>query len=90
MLCGVGILSTPYALKQGGWISLGVLFFLAIASWYTGCLLRICLDKQPGLNTYPDIGQAAFGITGRIIISVSINNNLNMLEVPYVVWSMLI
>ena len=90
MLCGVGILSTPYALKQGGWISLGVLFFLAIASWYTGCLLRNCLDKQPGLNTYPDIGQAAFGITGRIIISVSINNNLNMLEVPYVVWSMLI
>ncbi|KAG6389752.1 hypothetical protein SASPL_151225 [Salvia splendens] len=32
--------------------------------------LRHCLDSQPDLETYPDIGQAAFGITGRIIISI--------------------
>jgi vesicular inhibitory amino acid transporter len=73
MLCGVGILTTPYALKQGGWISLGLLFLLAIVAWYTGCLLRHCLDSKSGLSSYPDIGQAAFGITGRIIISVSIS-----------------
>ncbi|KAH1228615.1 Amino acid transporter AVT1C [Glycine max] len=59
-LCGIGILSTPYAAKEGGWI---------VFSFYTGLLLRYCLDSAPGLETYPDIGQAAFGTTGRVIIS---------------------
>ncbi|WZZ55572.1 hypothetical protein YC2023_055679 [Brassica napus] len=43
VLCGVGILSTPYAAKEGG-----------------------C---ESDLETYPDIGQAAFGTTGRIFVS---------------------
>lgn len=74
VLCGVGILTTPYALKEGGWLSLCLFFVLAVMSFYTGILLRRCLDSQPGLVTYPDIGQAAFGITGRVIISVRIDN----------------
>ncbi|XP_061996263.1 amino acid transporter AVT1C-like isoform X2 [Rosa rugosa] len=69
VLCGVGILSTPYALKEGGWIGLSILFIFAVLSFYTGLLLRYCLDSQPGLETYPDIGQAAFGKPGRIAIS---------------------
>ncbi|KAK4480342.1 hypothetical protein RD792_013413 [Penstemon davidsonii] len=69
VLCGVGILSTPYAVKQGGWLGLTVLMIFAVLSYYTGILLRCCLDSQPGLQTYPDIGQAAFGTTGRIVIS---------------------
>lgn len=72
VLCGVGILSTPYAIKEGGWAGISVLFIFAILSLYTGILLRSCLDSQPGLETYPDIGQAAFGTWGRIAISVSI------------------
>jgi vesicular inhibitory amino acid transporter len=28
ILLGVGLLSVPYALKQGGWCGLGVLFLL--------------------------------------------------------------
>lgn len=71
VLCGVGILSTPYAIKEGGWIALSILFIFAVLSFYTGLLLRYCLDSQPGLETYPDIGQAAFGTPGRIAISVS-------------------
>lgn len=71
VLCGVGLLSTPYAVKEGGWSSLSLLFIFGILSFYTGILLRHCLDSQPGLETYPDIGQAAFGTTGRIAISVS-------------------
>lgn len=70
VLCGVGILSTPYALSEGGWLSLGLFLLLAILSFYTGILLRRCLDSQPGLETYPDIGQAAFGTYGRVIISI--------------------
>eukprot|EP00250_Pteridium_aquilinum_P031575 c43862_g1_i1 orf=102-1727(+) len=70
VLCGVGVLTTPYAVKEGGWLGLGLLFVFAIVSWYTGILLRRCLDSQVGLETYPDIGQAAFGMTGRLIISI--------------------
>lgn len=69
-LCGIGILSTPYAAKEGGWVGLSILLLYAVFSFYTGLLLRYCLDSAPGLETYPDIGQAAFGTTGRVIISV--------------------
>ncbi|KAJ4845794.1 Amino acid transporter avt1c [Turnera subulata] len=69
VLCGVGILSTPYAARQGGWLGLAILLIYAVLSFYTGLLLRYCLDSEPGLETYPDIGQAAFGTTGRIVIS---------------------
>lgn len=71
ILAGVGVLTTPYALKEGGWLGLVLLFLLSAISCYTGILLRRCLDSAPGLSTYPDIGQAAFGNTGRLIIAVS-------------------
>ncbi|KAH0685872.1 hypothetical protein KY284_016425 [Solanum tuberosum] len=70
VLCGVGILSTPYAVKEGGWAGLPILFIFGVLSFYTGMLLRYCLDSQPGIETYPDIGQAAFGTTGRIFVSI--------------------
>ncbi|KAK9283282.1 hypothetical protein L1049_011518 [Liquidambar formosana] len=41
-----------------------------ILSFYTGILLRYCLDSEPGFETYPDIGQAAFGAMGRLAISI--------------------
>ncbi|KAE9592422.1 putative amino acid transporter, transmembrane domain-containing protein [Lupinus albus] len=68
-LCGVGILSIPYAVKEGGWAGISMLLIFAVFSFYTGLLLRYCLDSEPGLETYPDIGQAAFGTTGRVAIS---------------------
>lgn len=71
VLCGVGILSTPYAVKEGGWVGLSILVMFGVLSFYTGMLLRYCLDSQSELETYPDIGQAAFGRFGRIAISVS-------------------
>lgn len=71
-LCGIGILSTPYALKEGGWCSLFLLLLFGIITFYTGILLKKCLDSSPGIETYPDIGQAAFGMLGRIFIAVSI------------------
>lgn len=70
VLCGVGILTTPYAVKEGGWFGLSILLIFAVLSFYTGILLRYCLDSQPGLETYPDIGQAAFGTYGRFAISI--------------------
>ncbi|XP_050386319.1 amino acid transporter AVT1C-like [Argentina anserina] len=85
VLCGVGILSTPYAIKEGGWIGLSILLIFAVLSFYTGLLLRYCLDSQPGLQTYPDIGQAAFGTPGRIAISIILYVELYASCIEYII-----
>lgn len=61
----------PYAVKEGGWWSLTILVVLGIITCYTGILLQRCLESASSLQTYPDIGQAAFGVYGRICIAVS-------------------
>ncbi|KAL5139417.1 Amino acid transporter AVT1C [Glycine soja] len=85
VLCGVGILSTPYAAKVGGWLGLSILVIFAIISFYTGLLLRSCLDSEPELETYPDIGQAAFGTTGRIAISIVLYVELYACCIEYII-----
>ncbi|TKY53498.1 Vacuolar amino acid transporter 1 [Spatholobus suberectus] len=84
-LCGVGILSTPYALKEGGWAGLSILLLYAVFSFYTGLLLRYCLDSEPGLETYPDVGQAAFGTLGRVIISIILYMELYAACIEYII-----
>ncbi|KAK4776846.1 hypothetical protein SAY86_005534 [Trapa natans] len=69
VLCGIGILTVPYTIHQGGWSSLLLLFLVSIIAGYTAILLKRCLESSPGLKTYPDIGQAAFGAYGRLAIS---------------------
>ncbi|KAL0652570.1 hypothetical protein Bca4012_095261 [Brassica carinata] len=85
VLCGVGILSTPYAVKEGGWLGLLILFAFGVLCFYTGLLLRYCLDSHPDLQTYPDIGHAAFGTTGRILVSVILYLELYAMSVEYII-----
>lgn len=85
VLCGVGMLSAPYAIKEGGWIGLFILFIFGVLAFYTGILLRRCLDSEPGLETYPDIGQAAFGPYGRIIVSIILYLELYACCVEYII-----
>ncbi|CAN1339392.1 Amino acid transporter AVT1C, partial [Linum perenne] len=85
VLCGVGILSTPYAAKEGGWAGLSILIIFGVLSFYTGLLLRSCLDSEPGLETYPDIGHAAFGTPGRIAISIILYVELYACCVEYII-----
>ncbi|XP_015576789.2 amino acid transporter AVT1I [Ricinus communis] len=84
-LSGVGILSIPYALSQGGWMSLILLFLVAILCWYTGLLLRRCMDADPVIKTYPDIGQRAFGYKGRALVSIFMYLELYLVAVEFLI-----
>ncbi|XP_050229904.1 amino acid transporter AVT1I-like [Mercurialis annua] len=69
-LSGVGILSTPYAIASGGWLSLIFLFTIAILAFYSGLLIKRCMESDSNIRTYPDIGERAFGNKGRVLVSV--------------------
>ncbi|KAL7169881.1 hypothetical protein ACSBR2_034846 [Camellia fascicularis] len=84
-LCGIGLLTTPYALKEGGWWSLTILIILGIITCYTGVLLKRCLESSPGLETYPDIGQAAFGVPGRVCLAIALYIELYASCVEYLI-----
>ncbi|KAF2611355.1 hypothetical protein F2Q70_00007022 [Brassica cretica] len=85
VLCGGALLTMPYALKEGGWLGLLILFSFGIITLYTGILLKRCLENSPGIHTYPDIGQAAFGTTGRILLSIFLYADLYATCVEYII-----
>eukprot|EP01084_Bolivina_argentea_P085821 155125_1 len=64
---GLGLLSQPYAIREGGIISMVWLFLITMVAGYTGKLLVRCLsvmDTKEG-NAYADIGGLAMGKFGR-------------------------
>ncbi|XP_010464576.1 PREDICTED: vacuolar amino acid transporter 1-like [Camelina sativa] len=85
ILCGIALLTMPYGVKEGGWLGLFILFFFGIITCNTCILLKRCLESSPGLRTYPDIGQAAFGSTGRLIISILLYMELYAGCVEYII-----
>ncbi|TMW55740.1 hypothetical protein Poli38472_010622 [Pythium oligandrum] len=71
VLLGVGVLSSPFAMRSSGWlIGVPLFLFFVLVTNHTGKLLGKCLEYQEGMMTYPDIGEAAFGTRGRKLISV--------------------
>ncbi|KAK2655230.1 hypothetical protein Ddye_008282 [Dipteronia dyeriana] len=84
-LSGVGILSTPYALSSGGWLSLILLFVIAITAFYTGLLIKRCMDADPNIRSYPDIGERAFGKKGRFLISIFMNSELYLVATGFLI-----
>ncbi|KAK9069674.1 hypothetical protein SSX86_011578 [Deinandra increscens subsp. villosa] len=84
-LSGVGILSVPYALSKGGWLSLLLLLLVALLCFYTGLLLRRCMDSDPLIKSYPDIGQVAFGRTGRAMVSMFLYLELFFVAVEFLI-----
>ncbi|XP_060213426.1 amino acid transporter AVT1I-like [Lycium barbarum] len=84
-LSGIGIISLPYALSQGGWLCLMILFLVAIICCYTGFLLQKCMSASPSIRTYPDIGEFAFGNKGRVIISIFLYLELYLIAVELLI-----
>lgn len=84
-LSGVGILSTPYALASGGWLSLILLFIIAIVTFYTALLIQSCMDADSSIRTYPDIGERAFGRKGRILVSTFMNLELYLVATGFLI-----
>ncbi|RDX78866.1 Amino acid transporter AVT1I, partial [Mucuna pruriens] len=84
-LAGIGILSIPYAVSQGGWLSFILLFILAMICWYTALLQYRCMNKHPTIKSYPDIGEAAFGYRGRAVITTFIYIGLFLIAVELLI-----
>jgi vesicular inhibitory amino acid transporter len=81
----VGILSTPYATANGGWLGLGSLLVFAVVMCYTGILLRLCLDSDPFISSFPDVGEASFGKWGRWVISVMLYLELYAVSIEFLI-----
>ncbi|PIA40719.1 hypothetical protein AQUCO_02400053v1 [Aquilegia coerulea] len=84
-LSGVGLLSVPYALSSGGWLSLILLFTIAASTCFTGMLIRRCMDLDPKIRTYPDIGGRAFGKIGRGVVSIVTYSELYLVATGFLI-----
>ena len=84
-LSGVGILSIPYALASGGWLSLILLLAVAFISFYTGLLIQRCMDVDSNIRTYPDISERAFGNNGKMIVSILMSIELYLVATGFLI-----
>ncbi|TVU14241.1 hypothetical protein EJB05_37696, partial [Eragrostis curvula] len=84
-LSGVGLLSIPYALSEGGWLSLPLLLLVAAVCCYTGLLLQRCMSASPSVRGYPDIGALAFGRAGRIAASAFLYAELYLVAIGFLI-----
>lgn len=62
-----------------------LLFILASATFYTGILIKRCMQADPGIRSYPDIGDKAFGARGRLLISVFMNLELYLVATGFLI-----
>ncbi|KAI3726099.1 hypothetical protein L1987_65896 [Smallanthus sonchifolius] len=84
-LSGIGIVSIPYALASGGWLSLILLFVIAISTFYTGMLIQKCMDTDSSIRSYPDIGDRAFGKAGKAIVSITMHIELYLVATGFLI-----
>ncbi|KAG2232748.1 transmembrane amino acid transporter protein-domain-containing protein [Thamnidium elegans] len=66
VVAGTGILGIPYALRQGGWMGLLILFLAWTMSSYTSTVLirLLYVNGKVRMSTYKEVATAAFGPIG--------------------------
>lgn len=91
------MLSVPYALSSEGWLSLIALLVVASVAFHTGLLIHRCMEFDPELRSYPDIGNLAFGNKGRIAFTILMCTELYfdgagflIMVITYMIYSRLI
>eukprot|EP00854_Cymbomonas_tetramitiformis_P024230 gene24230-29427_t len=71
---GLGLLSKPYAVKLGGWVSLAVLLVLTCLFNFTGKLVVRSFERIPGgrqgAPSYAELGKATLGSFGYYLVSL--------------------
>lgn len=86
VLMGIAVLSLPLAFRITGWL-LGscMLVLFALITRYTAGLIKNCLESNPDLMTYADIGYAAFGAMGRRLLTLILVLELVAVSVAVVI-----
>ncbi|KAL5228708.1 hypothetical protein ABZP36_016973 [Zizania latifolia] len=79
------MLSVPYALSQGGWLSLALFVLVGAVCYYTGKLIVRCMQADDSVRTYPDIGQLAFGAHGRRAIGLVMYVELYLVAISFLI-----
>ncbi|PSS35146.1 Vacuolar amino acid transporter like [Actinidia chinensis var. chinensis] len=79
------IFPLPYAVSYGGWLSLTLVFAIAALTFYTGLLIKRCMDVDPHITSYPNIGERAFGNTERMVVSVFVNMELYLVSMGFLI-----
>ncbi|XP_062202115.1 amino acid transporter AVT1I-like [Phragmites australis] len=86
VISGVGMLSVPYALAQGGWLSLALFALVGAVCYYTGELIARCMRADgDAVKSYPDIGQLAFGRPGRKAIGAVMYAELYLVAISFLI-----
>ncbi|VFQ90996.1 unnamed protein product [Cuscuta campestris] len=68
-ILGIGMLSIPYAIACGGWLSLLFFLIISMGACYAGLLTQRCMQLNPTVKSFPDLGKQAYGNLGETIIS---------------------
>uniref|UniRef100_J3L1L0 Amino acid transporter transmembrane domain-containing protein n=1 Tax=Oryza brachyantha TaxID=4533 RepID=J3L1L0_ORYBR len=82
---GIGVLSMPYAVSQGGWLSLLLFAVVGTVCCYTGTLIERCMRADGSIASYPDIGRFAFGAVGRRAIAFFMYVELYLVAISFLV-----
>ena len=77
LIQGTGILGIPYAVQQGGWAAVAMMFVVAVLCCHTGKLLIECMyetSKKTGVRrrlriNYPEVAEAVMGKKGYYVLA---------------------